>query len=577
MQRRAQEVIDRCWQHGRRQPDPVDPRRRRRRAVERAARAGARRRRRRHVRPARGALRGARHVAARDLVQRGAGALRAGDRAGRASRASPRSASASACPFAVVGPASADGRLVVAMTAVPQPAGGRPARGDPRQAAEDDARRRRVPRTARAAVARSGRPARGGLPRPAVPRGRRQDVPGDDRRPHRGRACARATRWSGPWQVPVADVAVTLADFTGYAGEAMAMGERTPLALIDAPASGRIAVAEAITNLAAAPVATIDANQAVCELDGARGTRGRGRRALRHRARGERVLHRARRLDSGRQGLDVDAHDVARCRRRPRRDRARIARRVGVRADRRRAATRSPRCCALDKGPTSRSCCSMRAVAGGASARSALAQVYGQLGDESPDVSPRDLAALFAVVQEARRDGSAARLSRRRRRRPVRDAGRDGIRVALRPRDHARRHRHAAARGAVRRGDRRGRAGRRRRHAGTDRRGACSGAPGVRRRRAGVRATGSACAPSSTSCWTRRAWTCIARGPRRRTHCSACATIRGLADEEYDRLLDAAEPPMPASVTFDPDRGPRGPVHRERRAPARSRSCASRA
>ena len=58
----------------------------------------------------------------------------------------------------------------------------------------------------------------------------------------------------GPWQVPVADVAVTLADFRGFAGEAMAMGERTPLASINAPASGRMAVAEAITNLLAAPI-----------------------------------------------------------------------------------------------------------------------------------------------------------------------------------------------------------------------------------------------------------------------------------------------------------------------------------
>ena len=57
----------------------------------------------------------------------------------------------------------------------------------------------------------------------------------------------------GPWQVPVADVAVTLADFKGFAGEAMSMGERTPLAALDAPASGRMAVAEAITNLLAAP------------------------------------------------------------------------------------------------------------------------------------------------------------------------------------------------------------------------------------------------------------------------------------------------------------------------------------
>ncbi len=58
----------------------------------------------------------------------------------------------------------------------------------------------------------------------------------------------------GPWQVPVADVAVTLADYRGYAGEAMAVGERTPLALVDAPASGRMAIGEALTNIMAAPV-----------------------------------------------------------------------------------------------------------------------------------------------------------------------------------------------------------------------------------------------------------------------------------------------------------------------------------
>ncbi len=58
----------------------------------------------------------------------------------------------------------------------------------------------------------------------------------------------------GPWQVPVADVAVTLADHLGLGGEAMASGERMPLAAVDAPASGRMAVGEAITNLVAAPI-----------------------------------------------------------------------------------------------------------------------------------------------------------------------------------------------------------------------------------------------------------------------------------------------------------------------------------
>ncbi len=58
----------------------------------------------------------------------------------------------------------------------------------------------------------------------------------------------------GRWQVPVADVAVTAASFDTVRGEAMAMGERTPVAGIDAAASGRMAVAETITNLAAAPI-----------------------------------------------------------------------------------------------------------------------------------------------------------------------------------------------------------------------------------------------------------------------------------------------------------------------------------
>ncbi|MDR1647733.1 MAG: phosphoribosylformylglycinamidine synthase [Zoogloeaceae bacterium] len=58
----------------------------------------------------------------------------------------------------------------------------------------------------------------------------------------------------GPWQVPVADVAVTCASFTGYTGEAFALGERAPVAVLNAPASGRMAVAEAVSNLAAADV-----------------------------------------------------------------------------------------------------------------------------------------------------------------------------------------------------------------------------------------------------------------------------------------------------------------------------------
>lgn len=62
----------------------------------------------------------------------------------------------------------------------------------------------------------------------------------------------------GPWQEPVADAAITLSSFEEYCGEAMAMGERTPLALLDAPASARMAIAECITNIASAPIETLD-------------------------------------------------------------------------------------------------------------------------------------------------------------------------------------------------------------------------------------------------------------------------------------------------------------------------------
>ncbi len=71
-----------------------------------------------------------------------------------------------------------------------------------------------------------------------------------------GGMCAR-DQMVGPWQVPVADVAVTTMGYATNLGEAMAIGERTPVALIDGPASGRMAVGEAITNIAAASIAAI--------------------------------------------------------------------------------------------------------------------------------------------------------------------------------------------------------------------------------------------------------------------------------------------------------------------------------
>ncbi|QND79919.1 phosphoribosylformylglycinamidine synthase [Pseudoxanthomonas mexicana] len=61
----------------------------------------------------------------------------------------------------------------------------------------------------------------------------------------------------GPWQMPVADCAITLSGYESFVGEAMAIGERTPLALLDAAAAARMAVGEAITNLCAAPVESL--------------------------------------------------------------------------------------------------------------------------------------------------------------------------------------------------------------------------------------------------------------------------------------------------------------------------------
>ncbi|MEI7843480.1 MAG: phosphoribosylformylglycinamidine synthase [Gallionellaceae bacterium] len=61
----------------------------------------------------------------------------------------------------------------------------------------------------------------------------------------------------GPWQVPVADVAVTLMGYNTNLGEAFALGERTPIAVINGPASGRMAIGEAITNIAAAQIEKI--------------------------------------------------------------------------------------------------------------------------------------------------------------------------------------------------------------------------------------------------------------------------------------------------------------------------------
>ncbi|HEX7341098.1 MAG TPA: phosphoribosylformylglycinamidine synthase [Rhodanobacteraceae bacterium] len=161
------------------------------------------------------------------------------------------------CPFAVVGTATAEERLTVARTLV----------DGTRETVIDlpmDVLFGKAPRMHRQATRKPLRlelvPDLSGIEiNEAIARVLRMPVVGSksflitigDRSV--GGLCARDPM-VGPWQVPVADCAVTLVDFDGYAGEAMAMAERAPVALVSSDAAARLAVGEAITNLAAAPI-----------------------------------------------------------------------------------------------------------------------------------------------------------------------------------------------------------------------------------------------------------------------------------------------------------------------------------
>jgi phosphoribosylformylglycinamidine synthase len=160
------------------------------------------------------------------------------------------------CPFAVLGNASADGRLVVSDSRFANkpvdidlgvilgkpPKMLRDVRREPHKREPFDPSRTTIDRATHRVMRHPAVAAKHFL------------VSIGDRSV--GGLCARDP-FVGPWQIPVADCAVTLHDYDGYAGEAMAIGERTPLALIDAPASGRMAVGEAITNIAAARIGSL--------------------------------------------------------------------------------------------------------------------------------------------------------------------------------------------------------------------------------------------------------------------------------------------------------------------------------
>jgi phosphoribosylformylglycinamidine synthase len=213
-----------------------------------------------------------------------------------------------------------------------------------------------------------------------------------------GGLCARDPM-VGPWQVPVADVAVTLRDFVGHAGEAMAIGERTPLALIDAPAAGRMAIGEAITNIAAAGVRKLADVKLSANWMASAGDAGEDAA----------LYDTVRAVTLGfciPLGLSIPVGKDSLSMRTTWRDGATdkcvsapvslivsaFAPITDVRA------CRTP-WLRLDRGDTTLVHVD---VANGRRrlGASTLAQVYGQLGNDAPDVEPARLAAFFAFVQQ---------------------------------------------------------------------------------------------------------------------------------------------------------------------------------
>jgi phosphoribosylformylglycinamidine synthase len=210
----------------------------------------------------------------------------------------------------------------------------------------------------------------------------------------------------GPWQVPVADVAVTLCDFDGFRGEAMAMGERTPLALIDAPASGRMAVGEAITNIAAAGIGKLADVKLSANWMAAAGHAGDDA-ALYDTVRAVAISTCARlglAIPVGKDSLSmrttwrdggVDKSVVAPI--------SLIVSAFAPLQDARATLTPFLR---TDVGETE---LVLIDLADGRRrlGASALAQVYGQLGNDAPDLeAPERLAAFFTLVQKLARDGA---------------------------------------------------------------------------------------------------------------------------------------------------------------------------
>ena len=208
----------------------------------------------------------------------------------------------------------------------------------------------------------------------------------------------------GPWQVPVADCAVTATSYNVYTGEAMAMGERTPLALLDAPASGRMAIGETLTNLAAARIEKISDIKLSANWMAAAGHPGEDARLYDTvRAVGMELCPQLGiTVPVGKDSMSMKTRWSEEGR--EERHLATVADRLRFRSGRRHPP--DPDSAAAPGQGRHRPDLVDLGRGQNRMGASILAQVYGQIGRQAPDVDDaEDLQAFFAVVQGLNADG----------------------------------------------------------------------------------------------------------------------------------------------------------------------------
>ncbi|HEX7599913.1 MAG TPA: phosphoribosylformylglycinamidine synthase, partial [Polyangia bacterium] len=210
----------------------------------------------------------------------------------------------------------------------------------------------------------------------------------------------------GPWQVPVADAAVTATSYDAYTGEAMAMGERTPVALLDAAASARLAVGEALTNIACAPIAKLGDVKLSANWMAAAGHPGEDARLYEAvRAAGSELapaLGIAIPVGKDSMSMSTVWHEGGK-EKRVTSPLSLIVSAFAPVTDVRRALTPQLR---LDQGESELLLVDL-GLGKNRLGASALAQVYGQIGDQAPDLDdPTTLKTFFASIQELAAKGA---------------------------------------------------------------------------------------------------------------------------------------------------------------------------